>query len=299
MKKQLFVIGLCFLGSLTFAQRDYNVTVSLGVDSATYFSVPYEMRQIEVENVDPDRKQKKPTKAVIWRNRRSKGQKTVPLGYIKLLKDDTSKTSLYQADTVPFRLNDAFHKMSPKGYLLDSLGRPIEALIIRPLNLEMTERITFGRNHMTKNVRPKARQLFLVTPNIEWGSQEGPYILPGIQAVDIDVADNNPKGAYAFCVQDWWGRKYGNFDVELNTREGGVKMMVYEPSGTQRIHFSRDKRGHVVLDGKIRVRKIGVMRKEEKTEYKGVKKVGHTKRERESKEERKRKSERAPDVIQY
>ena len=278
MNKMFFVIA-CLLGHATVAQRN-QIVVSLGLDSTAYAGIHYEMRAIEVENVEPDRPQKGPTKAVIWRKKGPKSQRTVPLGNIRLLKDDTSKTSLYGADTVTFRLYDDLHTMSSRGYLLDSKGRPIEALIIRPLKTERTERITFDQNHMTKNVRPKAHQLFLITEDVRWNS-EGGFLLPGIPTIDVDAIDTDSLGAYAICVKDWWGRAYGFFEVHRSIRDDGmVKMVVYEPESRKRMHFTRDKRGHVLLDGKIRVRKIGVMRQGEKVTYKGVIRQKHHKRDR-------------------
>ncbi len=263
MKKLILLSLLCFLGSQASAQ---NTNTFVELDDNTYDLLAEDMRDVLIENIEPWGKQKKPTKAVLIID-----GDYIPLGNISLVKKDTTEASFYRGDkdtTQVFPLYNDRYSMSSGGVLQGADGEKLEAILIIPQQGRgKTAWLTFTNKGVSKNTEPNNYEVILeLRPDdevVDWNSY-GKYLSPGISSETIIRIDSTPDGTYAMSVKGKWGRNYGFFRLKQADYPGLIKTQVFEPiidpHDPSTIHRFELKDGKYILDGKIKAKKLVIMR---------------------------------------
>ena len=229
---------------------------SVQLSDTVYAMISPSMREIEVENIEPD--------GWFFAPRRDStdvfliaGNEQIALGPITSVVWANDTLSIYQliheADTLRFPLSNDVYLLKERGALYHKeIGR-LGAIGLRSAEEKMW--LVF-RNSLSVNSKPILREV-LTTTEIHW-KQEGSLNLPAVSAQAIDTVDNNPEGAYVLSVVGpWpWRRSYGSIPLipdELFV--DGVKMAVYRPEDRRHgREFTQDKKGY--LFGDIRFRRV-------------------------------------------
>ncbi len=263
MKKLLFLTLFGLLGSQVFAQ---NSATLVSIDDVHYDQIAEDMLDADIDNVEPWGKQRKPTKAVLILD-----GDYIALGNITLVKSDSADISFYRGDKDTarvFPLYDERYSMSSGGVLQGADGEKLEAILITPQQGKgKTAWITFNNKGVSKNIEPDNYEIILeLRPeheDVEWASR-GKYYTPSISSQTVNMVDSNPEGSYALSVKGKWGRKYGFFFLKEAENHGLVKTQVFEPAidphDPSTIHRFELKDGQYILDGKIKVKKLVLIR---------------------------------------
>ena len=264
MKKLLFLTLFGLLGVQASAQKS---TTFIELDEGRYDQMAEGMNDVLIENIEPWGKQKKPTKAVLIID-----GDYIPLGNITLVHKDTSDAAFYRGDKDTSRVfplyNDRY-SMSSGGILQGADGEKLEAILITPMTAKsQTAWLAFDRHGLTKNIEhARYEKLLTIRPDNEdvvWAPRGSKHFSPGISSEAILEADTGTQGSYALSIKGKWGRKYGFLRLKQADYNGLVKTQVFEPiidpHDPSTIHRFELKDGKYVLDGKIKVRKLVVLR---------------------------------------